>query len=271
MITVNNIPVYPTVFPDGTSSLHFDLQGILSAPIVIDWRYESDAEMPVLYNIVHHLRDKAIENLNITLFMPYIPNARMDRVKHDDEIFTLKHFAAFINSLDFTRVISVDPHSDVAPALFDRFVSMNVVEYIINSLIPSETPESKNWLFCYPDEGSAKRYSSQINGDYVFGVKRRDWQTGKIESLELIGAEKVAGRDVLIIDDICSRGGTFIRAAEALKEAGANKVYLYVTHCEQNIFNGDILTSDLIEHVYTTNSLPRSEHEKISVIELVYQ
>ena len=80
--------------------------------------------------------------------------------------------------------------------------------------------------------------------------------------------EVVNGKDVLIIDDICSRGGTFYHSAKALKEAGAKNIYLYVTHCENTILEGELLTSGLIEKVYTTNSIFTKEHEMIEVFEL---
>ena len=88
------------------------------------------------------------------------------------------------------------------------------------------------------------------------------WGDGKDEK------ESVKGRNILIVDDICSRGGTFFYAAKALKELGAKKIYLYVTHCEKTILEGELLTSGLIEKVFTTNSICTVEHEKVEVIDL---
>lgn len=85
--------------------------------------------------------------------------------------------------------------------------------------------------------------------------------------LELVGADKVAGSTVLIVDDICSRGGTFTHTAKALKDAGADEIYLYVTHCENTIRDGSVLTDGLITHVFTSDSIFRGEHEKVSVIQ----
>ena len=73
---------------------------------------------------------------------------------------------------------------------------------------------------------------------------------------------------MLIIDDISSRGGTFYHSAKKLKELGADKVFLYVTHCENTILEGEVLTSGLIEKVFTTSSLLTKKHEKIEVIEI---
>jgi ribose-phosphate pyrophosphokinase len=74
---------------------------------------------------------------------------------------------------------------------------------------------------------------------------------------------------VLIVDDICSRGGTFVHTAKALKDAGAANVYLYITHCERTIFNGEIFSSGLIEKVFTTNSIfpANSTSENIEIVE----
>ena len=71
---------------------------------------------------------------------------------------------------------------------------------------------------------------------------------------------------VLIVDDICSKGGTFYYSAKALKELGAEKVYLYISHCEHSIFEGELLKSDLVEKVFTTNSIFTREHEKVEVL-----
>ncbi len=59
---------------------------------------------------------KHLKNLgyNVSLDMPYIPNARQDRVKGENDVFTLKYFAEFINSLDFDRVFVLDPRSNVS-------------------------------------------------------------------------------------------------------------------------------------------------------------
>ena len=122
-------------------------------------------------------------------------------------------------------------------------------------------------LLCYPDEGAAKRYSELMEAEYIFGIKHRNWRTGKIERLELTDSWKVIGQNVLIVDDICSRGGTFTYTAKALKEAGAKEIFLYVSHCENTILQGDVLTDGMISRVFTTSSILRASHEKISIID----
>jgi ribose-phosphate pyrophosphokinase len=116
-----------------------------------------------------------------------------------------------------------------------------------------------------------KRYAGQFNIPYAFGMKKRDWATGKILGLDLVNGDLVKDRDVLIIDDICSRGGTFLHSARALKEAGAKDVYLYITHAEDTMVEGEMYNDpDLVKHIYTTNSIFHKHYDalgKVTVIE----
>ena len=98
-------------------------------------------------------------------------------------------------------------------------------------------------------------------------MKQRDWRTGKIQGLTLLGeTEKVKGKNVLIIDDICSRGGTFYHSAKLLKDNLVKDVFLYVSHCENTVLEGDLPDSGLIKKIYTTDSIYRKEHPLIEVM-----
>lgn len=247
-------------FPDGTALIHADT--LAHGDVEIQWNYESDAELADLIYITRHLREHKARG--IWLYMPYIPNARQDRVKTQADVFTLKHFAWIINMLKFDRVIVFDPHSHVSEALFDNIQVLSPLPAIVEVL---DKIDDDNIMLFYPDEGAMKRYSSMFKRPFAFGVKDRDWETGKINGLEIpCNAELVRGRNVLIVDDICSRGGTFYHSARKLKELGAEKIYLYVSHCENTILDGDLLKGDLIERVYTTDSIFTKRHEKIEVI-----
>jgi ribose-phosphate pyrophosphokinase len=144
-----------------------------------------------------------------------------------------------------------DAHSNVSLALLDRVLNFDVTFYIGKAVVLS----GANAIF-YPDEGAMKRYSYQSELPYAFGMKKRDWKTGQIQGLDIINAEVVKDKNVLIVDDICSRGGTFYHSAKALKAAGAKSVSLYVTHCEETITLGELAASDgLVDRVYTTRSI----------------
>lgn len=119
MILVNDKQVEFTKFPDGTTSFRYNPFGSMTRIFNITWKYDGDEECILLWYLVNHIRDHD-RDVRLRLLLPYIPNARMDRVKNADEVFTLKWFAKFINALDFDDVLVDDPHSNVSAALLDR-------------------------------------------------------------------------------------------------------------------------------------------------------
>lgn len=267
MISINDRIVPQGNFPDNTLMLK-DLNNYFTfgAGATITWNYENDSELFALICIRRYAEQFYPDYVD--LIMPYCPHARMDRVKNGDDVFTLKYFSEIINSLNFRRVVILDVHSNVASALIDKYRSESPELFISRVIFDIESTTKNSLIAFYPDEGAMKRYSDMVSIRYAFGIKKRDWETGKILGLDVQNQELVKDKNILIIDDICSRGGTFYHSAKKLKELGAKEVYLYVTHCENTILEGELLTSGLIEKVYTTNSIFTKEHEKIEVFEL---
>ncbi len=250
MLAINGNPLVIQHFPDGTLFLKDLPDGH-----TIRWCFENNEELVALQFIVYHLRDKGIDEL--VLELPYLPNARQDRVKSSADVFTLKHFATCINQLHFSSVKVLDPHSAVAFEVLERVEEIPVVPFIEEAIRRSGLQQANGIVF-FPDAGAKKRYAEMVAFPSAYGVKKRDWETGVITSLEIEGALPEAPFDVLIIDDICSYGGTFLKAAQALKTLGAQRIYLYVTHCETNIYKGELLKQGLIERVFTTEGIYKS-------------
>ena len=264
MIQINGKTVTLNHFPDGT----FLIKELApeTEKVVVTWLYENNEEMVALYFLANHLKAKGVKNMELN--MPYIPNARQDRVKAPEDVFTLKYFAQMINSLGFSKVTVLDAHSYVSEALIDN-ICVKTPKENVEKVLERISKEGEELLLFYPDEGAMKRYSALCDKPYVFGMKKRDWTTGQIQGLEVLGqTELIEGSTVLIVDDICSRGGTFYHSAKALKALGAEKIYLYISHCENSILEGELLESGLIEKVFTTNSIFTKEHEKIEILEV---
>lgn len=257
MIRIGNIVIDQHSYPDNTLLMHLPEQ--LENGLVI-WNYENDAELFSIICIRKHYK-----HLPLSLYMPYCPHARMDRVKSGTDVFTLKYFCETINDLEFAVVYIEDPHSSVCEALLNNVQVVSAQNHIESVVEKIADPDL---VMCYPDEGAMKRYSGMVSKPYSFGVKRRNWEDGKIEGLDLMHPEVVKNKNVLIVDDICSRGGTFYHTAKALKAAGAKDVYLYVTHCEMTIFNGDLISSGFVRKIFTTNSIfpGNAQNEVIEII-----
>ena len=186
----------------------------------------------------------------------------MDRVKHDNEVFTMKYFAEIINSLHFSRVKVFDPHSAVSEALLNRIEIIPVTEYIKRAI--SEIG-NENLVMFYPDEGAVKRYSELTSTPFVYGMKNRGWETREIRGLQIVDpAHLVKGHNVLMVDDICSSGKTLCIAAKELLELGAADIYVYVSHCENTVVDSELLT--IVKRLYTTDSIYRNNHQKVSLV-----
>ncbi len=262
MIKLNGKQVELNHFPDGTLLMKEFAPN--QEKVNITWLYENNEELVALYFLTKHLHSKGIRDIELKL--PYIPNARQDRVKAPEDVFTLKYFAKMINDLEFSKVTVLDPHSYVSEALIHNINIQSPKRYVERVLEKIAQKNEGNILMFYPDEGAMKRYSAMFNSPYVFGMKKRDWTTGQIQGLDVAGqTDFIKGSTVLIVDDICSKGGTFYYSAKALKELGAGRIYLYVSHCENTILEGEILKTDLVERVYTTDSIFTKSNEKVEV------
>ncbi len=277
MIRIGNIIISNNTFPDGTPafkqddikaalSQFCDENGQITNPAInIVWHYENMAELFSIRCLKRHF--ESIYKFKMSLCMAYIPNARMDRVHSlDYDVFTLKYFCEEINSLNFDSVVVLDPHSDVSSALINNCIVIDAANFVTSAIDYIKEETSDDLILVYPDATAAKRYAHKFENKYIQGIKQRSWEEGKINDLKLVGdLDCVKDKNVLIVDDICCRGGTFMKSAEQLKELGAKDIYLYVSHCEHSMLDGDIPKTDLIKTVFTTNSIFNAELDKVMI------
>lgn len=250
MIAINNRKVEYRRFSDKTLRCSLNLTDISSQFCTVTWCYDSDEELFALSCLVDHIRE-FYPSIVMKLVMPYVPNARQDRVTAD-QVFTLKTFARMLNSLRFSEVLVLDPHSDVTPALLDHCRVMSIDDKIDFS--------SYDALVC-PDTSSAKRYF-RADLPMIVGSKHRD-ASGKIDFYELIGDLSTV-RSALIRDDICSSGNTLLKAATRLRDAGVKKIDVLVSHLENQAIASPLMQQ--IDQIYTSDSVFTDSSGKVSVV-----
>lgn len=165
------------------------------------------------------LKDNGI---NATFVVPYMPFARHDR---KNDTYDSSPVPFVLDLLATVHVITVDPHSDVA-GIFPSYSQAEVVKlYEQANLFPLTS------LVAIPDAGATKKAYSWLNGrDHVQCLKTRSPKTGKLSGFQVVNPELVEGRDVVIIDDICDGGGTFLGLGDQLMIHGARSLSLGVTH-----------------------------------------
>lgn len=261
MITINGKQLEVTQFPNMESLIKTDLI-LPKGHHKIGLKFESETDLIHLYMI-----KSTIDYLGgvAELYIPYMPYSRMDRVEESNFCFTLRHFAKLINDLNFVRVTTMEAHSDVTLALFDRITNLYTTQSLFNSFYLDGEDfnfENKDYVV-FPDTGAEKRYSKQIVvKNTLCAIKHRDFETGFIKSLDIIGNVPSEPFKAVIIDDLCSKGGTFILTANKLKELGATEVHLIVSHCENTMYDGDVLKKDSpITKIIATNSILNKKEE----------
>ena len=268
MIRLNGTIYNVEHFPDGTQLLKVDESVWADGKVECIWQYEKEEECMTIFFLTKHLQEKGAQ---VSLVMPYIPNARMDRVKKNSEVFTLKYFAQLINSLNFNKVRVLDPNSNVGAALIDRLVVESPKAYIEKAMemIKEQVGE---FILYFPDEGASKRYSELFQCPYCYGMKKRNWEDGTILGIDVVDKGiDLKGKNILMIDDIIAYGGSLYYSAKHLKELGAEKLFAYATHVEKSVLHpekGKLLQSGLVEQIYTTDSLFLEQHEKITVLQV---
>lgn len=190
------------------------------------------------------------------LIIPYFPYARQDRVMQPGEAFSLRAVARIINDLDYDEVFICDPHSDVTPALLNKVRVISQLEMIQNHATLRKLLVDVSPIVIAPDAGAAKKaykVAQYFGCELLTATKVRDVQTGEITGTRVADPDvQICNDPCLIVDDICDGGRTFIELAKVLREQGANRVYLYVTH---GIFSKGLRVFDgLIDGIFTTDS-----------------
>lgn len=253
MIYLNGRKLEFKTFPNGETLV--DAKQISNSITGANWqdvvlKYEDDSDLIKLMFV-----RKFLANTQLSLKILYMPYSRMDRVE-GKSAFTLKFVCDFINEMRFEEVVVLEPHSDVTTALLNNVIAeYPTIDYLDDVLELIGFNKRVDYLF-FPDAGAQKRYSKLEGFKTAVGYKQRDFATGKINSLQVIGGEWIAGSKVLILDDLCSYGGTFMMSGAELKNLGALEVYLFIAHAELSIFKGDLLLSNSpVDKIFTTNSI----------------
>lgn len=221
--------------------------------VIISHRICSFNDLGLFLLAVDAVRRMGVKTIKAIL--PYFPAARQDRLMVKGESFSLKVYADLINACHLDEVTIYDPHSDVTPALI-RNCKTNTNHSFISKVIESL---QKPIVLVSPDGGALKKIyklASELQDyDVIECSKSRDVKTGKLSGFKVY-EEDLGGKDLLIVDDICDGGGTFLGLAQELKNKNAGEIYLAVSH---GIFSkGFDNLNNYFTHIFATDSFKNS-------------
>jgi ribose-phosphate pyrophosphokinase len=253
------IPFKAMIFPDGQPHIKLDMQQVekldRKVPIRIFTRLNNANDLVMALFVKNTLDYLDFEH--IELHISYLLAARMDRVMLDGEPFSLKVIAAILNQANFKKIKIFDPHSEVSTALIERSYTVTNHQFVKDALA-DYTGNHSGEAPCLvsPDAGALKKIHklAQFLGieNVVECMKERDLKTGALTNFKAM-TEDLRGQTCFIVDDICDGGGTFAGTAKMLKEKGAGKVHLIVSH---GIFSKGP-SIDFIDEIYTTDSFKK--------------
>ena len=243
------------VFPDGESKITFRPIPKKSIILVVQSTYPPvDTNLLQALTIISQARKVSSK---IYAIIPYMGYARQDKQFLSGEVVTMSIVAKMLQSAGVKKVIVVDIHSKTALNHF-KIPKENV------SALPElakyfKKLKLKNPLVVSPDMGGslrAKKFASLLNTDFVTLKKSRNRKTGKV----WIQSSKVDvhERDLIVVDDIISTGGSVIRATQFLKRQKCKRVFVACTH---GLFIGDAerkIKKAGVSQIISTNTIPRS-------------
>jgi ribose-phosphate pyrophosphokinase len=195
----------------------------------------------------------------ITAVIPYFGYARQDRRVRSARVpITAKVVADFLSSVGVDRVLTVDLHAEQIQGFFDV-----PVDNVFGSPVLLDDMKEREFddvVVVSPDIGGvvrARAIAKLLNDTDLAIIDKRRPQANVSQVMHIIG--DVAGRDCIIVDDMIDTGGTLCKAAEALKEHGAKRVFAYATHPVLSGAAADNLRNSVIDEVIVTDSIPLSD------------
>lgn len=275
MLYLNDNEVKFIILPNQEKRLDLPLEFInnLHENIVL-WTYETDASIFELL-----LFDEVMTKLKqrYKLVIGYMPYSRMDRVHEVNTAFSLKIITQLLSEQTsaLEEVFVLDPHSPETLTKFKEF-GMKVQE--IDYSLVDEVMEFANvnldetWIV-FPDKGAANRYDYYKYPNVIICEKTRNFATGVIESVKVETHSKTfitkeMNPNLIVIDDLCSYGGTFVKVLEAIEkhpDINFDEAWLVVTHAEKAMEEGKIL--EKYDKVFCTDSISVPAESKDMTVE----
>ncbi len=227
-INANFVKSQIKVFADGESKI--TLSGKISKrkSIVIQ-----SINPPVDTNLIHALSliSKAKETSSeVIAVIPYMGYARQDREFLAGEIVTMKVLSKLFKGAGASKVVVVDIHSKIGLKYFSiKTKNVSAIPELVQHI---KKLNLKNPLVISPDQGGKERaegFAKELGSEYIALEKKRDRKTGKVR-IKTKDLDEVANRDLILVDDMISTGGSIIKATQFLKKQKCRKVYVACTH-----------------------------------------
>jgi ribose-phosphate pyrophosphokinase len=258
------VKVEHKIFPDGESYIRFP-RSLKDEEVAIiqSTYYPQDKHLIELFLMIETAKDMGASK--VSAVVPYLAYLRQDRRFKDGESLSIKTVLGILNDIGCDSLIVVEPHKADALKYFNGEVK--IIDPI-PALAREIKKEIENPFVVAPDRGAlnrAERLAKELNSSFTHIEKERDRTTGEVRIKEM-PKENFYGKDVILIDDIISTGGTLELASISSYKLGANKVIAAAAHTL--LVNGalDRLKKAGVKDIIGTNSVKVDAEIKIADI-----
>lgn len=234
--------------------------------------YPANENLVELLIFLDALRRASAYQINVVI--PYFGYARQDRKTRGREPITAKLVANLLEKAGADRVVSADLHAGQIQGFFDIPVDHLTAVPLLASYFQEKLKdeiEANNLVAVSPDIGGvvrARRFAEPMHTELAIVDKRRSYDIANhCDVMEIIGHAE--GKVVILIDDIIDTAGTVVKAAEALFERGAKKIYAAATHAVLSGPAIERLKNSPIEEVVLTDTIPLPEEKMLDKITLL--
>ncbi len=253
-IKANLVKAQIRVFADGESKITLSGKISKKKSIVVQ-----SISPPVDTNLLQVLSlvSKAKEiSSEVIAVIPYMGYARQDREFLPGEIVTMKVLGKLFKGAGASKIIAVDIHSMIG---FKHFsIKTKNVSAIPELVRYVKKLSLNNPLVVSPDQGGkerAKKFAKKLGSEYIALEKKRDRKTGKVQ-IKTKNLDEVANRDLILVDDMISTGGSIVKATQFLKKQKCKKVYVACTHALLMNDAGKRIKKAGVTKIISANTIP---------------
>ncbi len=254
-------------FSDGEIHIYID-ENVRGADVFIvqTGSYDANFHLMELFLMIDAFKRASAER--ITAVIPYYCYARQDWKDRPRVPISARLVADLLEKSGANRVLAMDLHSPQIQGFFSIPVDNLMAAPVLADFIAALKLE--NLTIVSPDAGGVGRarvFARRMGASLAIIDKRRP-SPNVAQVLHVIG--DVAGRDVVIFDDMVDTGGTLVLSAEALKKEGARRIFAACTHPVLSGKAIEKIENSPLERLIVTNTIPLGEkaktREKISIL-----
>lgn len=257
-LNVDPINVELRTFSDGESKIRINANLVNKKCIVVQSTFPPvDSHYLQMFMMLSYCINSGAAT--VIPVVPYMGYARQDRSFLQGEVVTMALIAKLFECFHIKDLVTIDIHSSTALSCFN----LNVFNMSSIPLLANYAKANFNLnapIIISPDEGGANRakvFSEILETSYLSLIKKRDRQTGNITIDEDLH-EDIRDRDIILLDDMISSGGTIMKAVDILRKNNCGRIFVMCVHALSEEKSLNAIRETGIQDLISTNSIPRS-------------